>query len=162
MMHAQLDRAELARPSAERAANARKLVYAHHVLARQQLVEATALFVESRTAMGPAFDHMARLARDAEQRNASAAERVQAYALFKSYIEHLLTINRFAIEDAGFWAGVRMPTTLGAGNSSSATSLYEFSLIPEIDLRATGEAPPMSAPYPAGRERRIGVSPGIR
>lgn len=168
-LHADLDRAALAQLAAERAngatggivATARELVERHHALARQQLVEVGTLFSEARAASAPAFDHMARLALDAERRDAPPTERVQAYALFKAHIEQLLTISRFAVEDVGFWAGVRVPMSPGIATSGPIGSLYEFALAPDVDMHASGEAPP-GGPYPSGRERKAVGPPGIR
>ncbi|MEQ1516520.1 MAG: hypothetical protein ABL931_08545 [Usitatibacteraceae bacterium] len=175
-LHVDLDREAAARltklgvdaSAGETAIIAKDLVAQHHALAKQQLDEANALFVEARSAMSPAFTRMSDLAREAEQRNASAGERVQAYGLFKAYIEVLLTIDRVAIEDAGFWVGVvprrvqRSKTATGPNGAGQFDSPYAFSLAPDIDLLVTGEAAVPGAPYPPGRERRAPSPPGIR
>ena len=85
-LHADLDRGALPRVAAERAtgaaggivAAARELVELHQALAQQQLTEGSALFSEARAALTPVFDRMARMALDAERRDASVTERVQA------------------------------------------------------------------------------------
>ncbi len=164
-LHAMSDRDALARVAtagggngagAARVAIARDLVKTHHALAQQQLAEATALFVEARTALCPVVEHMAGLARDAEANGASAVERAAAYGFLKSHAELLLTMDRVALEDAGFWSGVRARTGIGPRDP-----LYEFAPAPNTDLRVGTDAPVPGAPYPPGRARNNGP-PGIR
>jgi hypothetical protein len=164
-LHAARDRDALARVAtlgsgsgagAERAAIAYDLIQAHHALAQQQLAEASALFVEARTALRPVVEHMAKLLQDAETQGASAAERAVAHGFLKSHAELLLTIDRVTLEDAGFWSGVRARTGVGRPDA-----LYEFALAPNTDLRAGTDVAVAGAPYPPGRARNNGP-PGIR
>jgi hypothetical protein len=164
-LHAMSDRDALARVAAAgagsgagaaRVAIAADLVRTHHVLAQQQLAEATALFVEARTALRPVVEQMANLARDAEAKGASAVERAAAYGFLKSHAELLLTIDRVALEDAGFWTGVRARAGIGPQDP-----LYEFAAAPNTGLRVGTNVPMPGAPYPPGRARNNGP-PGIR
>lgn len=132
------------------------LVEAHHALAQQQLAELAALFVEARIALRPVVEHMAKLAQDAEAQGASAIETGAAYAFLKSHAELLLTINRVALEDAGFWSGVR-----ARAGSGSKDAPYEFAQAPGVDLRVSAEPVVPGAPYPPGRTRS-NATPGIR
>lgn len=155
-LHAELDREALQRVPAEREgartlAFRRQLVEQHLNLARRQLEEAAVLFADARASLHPRFEHMAALARDAEQRAATAGERIQAYSAFKSYVELLLAIDRLTIEDVGFWAAVRPRQQAPDVSADSRRDPYEFSLLPDIDLQVWKESAPNVAPYPPGR-----------
>jgi hypothetical protein len=161
--HAQADRDAMARVAgADATALARELVERHHSLARQQLADAAMIFSEAREAIRPRFERMAQLARAAEARNASAGERIQAYAVLKAYVELLLTLQRETLQDAGFWAGVRVRTGLNRATTGSARSLYEYSLAPDIELNGNGEQTTAGPHYPGGRAIIVGLPPGIR
>ena len=130
---------------------ARELVEAHHALAQQQLVEARELFVEARNALRPAVEHMASLAQAAHGQGGSAFELAAAYGYLKSNAELLLTIDRVALEDVGFWTGVR---------ARAGAAPYEFAAAPNIALRVGTDVLPPAAPYPPGRARN-NEPPGI-
>jgi hypothetical protein len=68
----------------------------------------------------------------------------------------LLTIDRVALEDAGFLSGVRARTGIGPRDP-----LYEFAPAPNTDLRVGTDVPLPGAPYPPDRARNNGP-PGIR
>jgi len=164
-LHAARDREALLRRAevgsgagaeAARAAIARELVEAHHALAQQQLADARGLFVEARTALRPVVEHMADLARVAQAQGRSAVELAAAYGFLKSHAELLLTIDRVALEDAGFWAGARLRA--GSGPNEAP---YEFAAAPNIDLGVGSGLPAAAAPYPPGRARN-NEPPGIR
>jgi hypothetical protein len=161
--HAQADRDAMARRAGPAAAAlARALVERHQALARQQLADATAMYSEARDTFRPRFERMAQLARAAESRNASPAERVQAYALFKAYVEMLLTLERETLQDVGFWAGIRARPVLTEIPTDSAQSLYEHVLAPDIELHGDGELATAGPHYPGGRAIVVGLPPGLR
>jgi hypothetical protein len=161
--HAQADREAMARlDGADATALARALVERHRALAEQQLADATVIFSQARDTIGPRFQRMAELARAAELRNASAVERVQAYALFKAYAELLLTLQRETLKDVGFWAGIRARTLLPGAPGGSARTLYESALAPDVELHGNGEQTTAGPHYPSGRAMVVGLPPGIR
>jgi hypothetical protein len=161
--HAQADRDAIKRiPAVDAMAVTHSLIARHHELASRQLADAAGVFAEARNTLHPRFAKMAQLARVAELRNASPAERIQAYSLFKSYLELLLTLQRETLEDVGFWAGIRARTVLRSSTTGGAQSLYEHSQAPDIDLQGNGELTSAGQHYPGGREIVVGLPPGIR
>lgn len=159
-LHAEADSAAQARVGqADAASLARDVVDRHHALARQQLIEAATLYAQARDTLVPRLQRMAELTRAAEGRNAPAGERVQGYAVFKSTIEFLLTLQRETLQDVGFWTGVRARSGARAGDDGS---LYELALAPEVNLRGTGTLPTSGPYYPEGRAIVTGLPPGIR
>lgn len=162
-LHAEVDRSALTRLGTVDAASvARDAVARHHELARQQLADAAVLFVQAHEAVRPRFARMAELAKEAEQRGATPAERVQAYALFKSYIEFLLTLQRETLQDVGFWAAVRVRSSSVNDPQASGGAVYELSLAPAVALRGDGVLPTAGPHYPGGRAIVVGQLPGIR
>jgi hypothetical protein len=162
-LHADIDRVALARqPGADAAALARDTVERHQALARQQLADAQTVYSQARDAVRPRFQRLAELARAAEQRNAPPAERVQAYALFKSYIELLLTLQRETMQDVGFWAGVRVRQGSTKARDANLAGLYELSLAPDVALQGNGVPPATGPHYPEARAIVLGLPPGIR
>jgi len=161
--HAQADRDAMARlAGADATALKRDLVDRHHVLARRQLADATAIFSEARNTITPSFERMAQLARAAELGNASPSERIQAYALFKAYVEMLLTLQRETLQDVGFWAGIRPRSGVHATTTGSDRTLYENSLAPDVELHGNGTLMTSGPHYPSGRAIVFGLPPGIR
>jgi hypothetical protein len=162
-LHAQADHDAIARlAGGDAVALAKELVERHQALAGQQLAEASSLLSELRFTLRSRFERMAQLARAAEARGAPAAERVQAYAVFKSYVEMLLTFQRETLQDAGFWAGVRPRAVPARASTGSGPALYEHVLAPDIDLQGNGVLPTAGPHYPAGRAFVLGAPPGIR
>ena len=147
--HALTDREALAQtPGAPSVAVAR-----HHALAQRQLAEATSLLREAHEVVAPRVQRLAELARASERDNAPPSERHEALVAIKAYAELLLTLHREALQDVGFWAGIRV----------AATGLrYELSLAPGFDLRANGEQAYGLPYYPLGRAIVVGLAPGIR
>jgi hypothetical protein len=161
--HMQADRETVARlAGADVAAAAHALVARHHALAQQQLADASAILREARDAMAPRVLHLVELASAAEQRNAPPAERNSAYALLKSYVEFLLTLERETLQDVGFWGGMRVSSALPAPAQAGTRSLYEQALAPGFELRANGELPHSLPYYPSGRAIVVGLPPGIQ
>jgi hypothetical protein len=138
---------------------ARSVVARHHALAQQQLADAATILEQARAAMAPRVQRMAELALAAEQRNAPPAERNEAYALLKAWIEHLLTLQREALQDVGFWAAVRVVSPWPA---AGGWPIYELALAPGFDLQAAGELPYGLPYYPIGRAIVFDLPPGIR
>jgi hypothetical protein len=160
--HMQADRATIAQLTREDVTGAADaLVARHHALAQQQLVDASAILEEARVAVAPRVLRLVELARAAELRNAPLVERNQAYVLLKSYVEFLLTLEREALQDAGFWGGIRVTRPLPSATQAGTHSLYEQMLAPGFELRANGELPYSLPYYPLGRAIVVGLPPGI-
>jgi hypothetical protein len=87
---------------------------------------------------------------------------VVAYALFKSYIEFLLTLQRETLQDVGFWGGVQVRRGLTIAQDASNRSLYELSIAPDVPLRGNGVLATAGPHYPDGRAIEVGLPPGIR
>jgi hypothetical protein len=161
--HAQADREAIAQlKAADVSATARTLVAHHHALAQQPLADATAILTETRETLAPRVKRMAELARAAEQRNAPPGERNNAYAVLKSYVEFLLTLQRETLQDVGFWGGIRVAAALPAPAQAGTRSLYDHALAPGFELRANGDLPLSLPYYPIGRAIVVGLEPGIR
>lgn len=140
--HAELD----AQPAADRAAR-RERVEHHRRLAQHQLQEAAALQNAALDALRPLVQKMSALAQQAEDRGASAAERVQAYSWLKGQIDLVDAIARTTIEDVGFWALVQ-PTDDAVGAAGPA---YLVPALADVNLQADGRPLPMALHYPRGR-----------
>jgi hypothetical protein len=154
--HAALDRAAGApRAGGDAARAAAELVAAHRALAQRQLADARDLFTDARAALRPFVERMAALVREAAARDAPATELGIGWAFLQSHVELLLTIDRVALEDAGFWQSVQ-PARDGA-----PAVRYASALAPEVDLGAGAALPLPGAPYPPGRAAHAGP-PGIR
>jgi hypothetical protein len=161
--HAQADREAIAQLNgANVPATARALLARHDALAQQQLADATAILQEARETLAPRVKRMAELARAAEQRDAPPGERNNAYAVLKSYVEFLLTLQRETLQDVGFWGGIRVAAALPAPAQAGTRSLYAHALAPGFELRANGELPLSLPYYPIGRAIVVGLEPGIR
>jgi hypothetical protein len=163
--HAQADREAMAvPPAADAAAAAAALVAQHHALAQRQLADASTVVREAHELLAPRVARLAELARAAEQRNAPPHERHEAYVLIKTYMEFLLTMQRDALQDVGFWAGTRVVAAPQTPKQTGTRAWYEHALAPGFDLRANGEMPyglPY-AYYPIGRAIVLDLPPGIR
>lgn len=146
-LHAQADRDAAA-------ARAPAAVAQHHALAQQQLDSGSQLWREARDTLAPRVQELIAQLAQAEQRGASASERVTIASTLKAHLEALLTIQRETVQDVGFWAATRpLP---------GAPARYELSLAPGFDLRADGELPFGLPHYPVGRTIVVGLAPGIR
>jgi len=120
----------------------------HHALAQQQLDSGAQLWREAHAALAPRIGQLVAELADAEQRNAPVPDRVRLASTLKAHMEGLLTIQREALQDTGFWAAVR-PV-------AGAPQRYELSLVPGFDLRPGGELPFGLPHYPVGRTIVVG------
>jgi hypothetical protein len=155
--HAQADRDAMRQlAGGDIATVARTVVARHHALAQQQLVDAAAIVEQACETLAPRVHRMAALAQAAEQRQAPVAERIEAYTLLKGWLELLLTLQREALQDVGFWAATRVPTAPGPN------SLYELALAPGFELQTSGELVHGLPYYPIGRAIVVDRPPGIR
>ncbi|MFO1218825.1 MAG: hypothetical protein U1E89_10680 [Burkholderiaceae bacterium] len=139
--HAELDAAPALTPNARMT-----LVQRHQQLAQQQLNEGRALLASAREALAPRVEKMAALAREAEARGASPAERAQAYQWFNGVLRLVDDLATETLEDVGFWAAVE-PARAGGGGVSA----YVLAAAPDVDLLADGVLTPRVVPYPRGR-----------